>query len=130
VASSIRIVTASVVYIFAVLAGSLLLIIPGFIIFTMFVFYICYIIDKRCRVFEAFSMSKGLTDGRKIQIFTVILGFNLIMMLPFSVAIMSGATGLVINFIISFFATIIGIMQQRLTAVMYMDLEYGTDGSR
>ncbi len=75
-------------------------------------------------------MSKGLTDGRKIQIFTVILGFNLIMMLPFSVAIMSGATGLVINFIISFFATIIGIMQQRLTAVMYMDLEYGTDGSR
>jgi len=123
-----RIIIASVLYGMAVFAGTVLLIVPGVVIYLMFLFNTCYIVDKNKGVMEAFKSSKSLTDGRKLEIFGVVLVFNLLLfLLLFIIMAVSFSYGnnMVAVFVIMFAGTIVNLMKQRLAALLYMDLEYG-----
>lgn len=126
----LKVVLASAAYIAAIFSGFVLLFIPGLIIYIMFIFHLCFIIDRKKRVMEAFGASKKLTDGKKMGIFVTVLVFNLVLVLPFSIIMMladSYNNDLIFVFVISFVGVIINLMQQRLIALMYVDLEYGVE---
>lgn len=106
----------------------LILSIPLIVIYIMFLFNTCFIIDKQKGVVESFQDSRRVTSGFKRQIFLKLLGFNFFVGLPAALILVSAtASGniLAANFVVSFVAAILNIMQQRLTALIYMDLEYG-----
>ncbi len=127
-----KIILAYVAFIIIMVVGTFLLVIPGIIFYFMFMFNTCLILDKDMGVIEAFNSSRNLTHGRKMELFSLVVLFNLIIFLPLLIivgVIMYSTTGLVFNFIISFAATILTIMQQRLTALLYKDLAYSSSGS-
>jgi hypothetical protein len=112
----------------SVIPGLSLLIIPVFALYIMFVFVMSYIVDLHEGLVGAFIASKNLTKGKMGKIFKVFFVFVGILVLPVFLlsAAASGASNvLVIYFIIYFITTVTNFMQQRLTALMYMDLEYG-----
>lgn len=122
---SYKILFASMIYFTAIAIGSFLLIIPGLIIYIMFLFHNCYILDRNESIKNAFISSKEITNTRKMSIFSIIILFNLVLFIPvlfIMIPVMSSNNGLVFSFVISFVSTIINLMQQRLTALMYIDL--------
>lgn len=108
----------------------LFLIILFFILYLMYHFNVCYIVDRDFGIAASYKASRLITAGRKRSLLARILAFNFIVGIPsslFMTAAMSSGNVLVTAFIISFSAAIINLMQQRLTALMYMDLEYGPE---
>jgi hypothetical protein len=120
-------VAASIIFLLGTALGLVLLVIPGFVFNFMFLFYTCFIIDKKAGVIGAFSCSKKLSHGRKLELFSIVLLFNFIILLPTLLISMSFASSdntLVFNFVLTFISGITNLMQHRLTALMYVDLEY------
>ena len=113
-----------------IMTGIFLLIIPAIIFNYMFMFYICYIVDKDVRIKDAFNASKNITTGRRLEIFAIFILFNLAIFLPYFTAVMMASfmgNSLILSFIITFFSSVLVLMQQRLTALIYYDLEYGNN---
>lgn len=121
------IIASSLLFALAVTLGFVALFVPGVIIALMFAFNICYIVDQNQKGVGSLAASKSLTDGYKRGIFVVFLTFALaaLSLLVFISAFILSSNGLIQAFVISFLYTIISIAQVRLTALMYMDLEYG-----
>jgi hypothetical protein len=102
--------------------------IPLIIAYVMFLFNTCYIVDKGYGISQSYKSSKNITSGYKRAIFIIILLFNFIMAIPMSIVLLAASSVRNIfaaNFILSFAAAVLNLMQQRLTALIYMDLEYG-----
>lgn len=120
----IKIMTLVLLYYLIIFAGVLLLIVPGLIAFLMFIFCICYAIDKDKGILESLRLSREITAGRKAEILSIIFAFLLFRFLP---AFIPAETGkyMVFTFIISFATTITYFMQLKVIAMMYVDLEYG-----
>ena len=134
----LKIVAASINYlvtVFVILgfslapdAAALLLValtIPITVVYIMFFFAPCFIIDKGYGVIDAYKSSRKLTTGKKFAIFLKIIGFNMITSIPaFFLWMMAAPSNnlLVINFVISFTVAVMNLMQQRLVALMYIDL--------
>ena len=133
-----RIVASSVAYMtaIAVFAGILtspeimgfigiFVFVPVIIIYVMFLFTTCFVVDKDKGIAEAYMASRNITSGYKGGVFLKLLGFNLVVGFPsFFVWTAAAASGKVLaaNFIIAFTGAIINLMQQRLIALMYIDL--------
>ena len=63
-----------------------------------------------------------------MEVFSTFVVFNLILFIPLIIIVFtasSTANTLIFNFVISFITTILTIMQQRLIAMLYVDMEYG-----
>ena len=69
----LRILGGSIVFGLMVLVGVLLLIIPGIILALMFGQYYMLIIDRNVGVFDAFGMSRQITDGNKMTLLGISL---------------------------------------------------------
>ncbi len=124
----LKILLSYIAFIAIIFTGLFLLIIPGLIFYHMFMFNTCYLLDKNIGVIEAFNASKSLTTGRKMEVFSTFVVFNLILFIPLIIIVFtasSTANTLIFNFVISFITTILTIMQQRLIAMLYVDMEYG-----
>jgi hypothetical protein len=124
----VKILIAHIAFISIIFTGLFLFIIPGLVFYHMFMFNTCYLLDKNIGIVEAFNSSKNLTTGRKMDVFATLVMFNLVLFLPVTIIVFvtsSTPNSLIFNFVISFITTIITIMQQRLIAMMYMDMEHG-----
>lgn len=121
------IILASFLYSLGVFIGMLLFIVPSIIISLMFLFYLCFIIDKDKGFMDSFKLSYELSKGIKLQIFVIFLVFIVIMFIPsfilISIAMML-QNDLVLVFVMYFIATVINLIQQRLVALIYIDLKY------
>ncbi len=119
-----------IAYFGIIIVGFILFLVPGIIFAVMFLFGICYVIDLGESVTGSMSASRKLTQGLKRRIFGIMFIFNVILFLPVLLIIMSVDTSrniLVQGFVMAFVKCIITLMQQRLVAQMYVDLEYGTE---
>ena len=128
-----KILVALIIYILSIAMGAVLLVVPGIILYLMFIFNACLIIDTNEPLIASFTLSKRLTDGKKTYIFSLMLLFNLLLFMPVSftfLAAMSSNSNLIFNFITSFVSVIVNIMQQRMIALMYVDLRYGINSNR
>lgn len=123
-----KIIVAYFIFTFIISLGILLLIIPALIFYHMFMFNVCYLVDKNIKIKDAFKASKRITTGKKMEIFAIFVLFNLLIFFPlFITLIMASNSGnsLVLSFVLTFFSSIITLMQQRLISMIYFDLEYG-----
>ena len=120
----------------ATLGGALfVLLIPGIIFYLMFIFNTCFILDKNSGVIKSFLLSKRISKGNKGAIFKTIFLFNMLLLIPamFITLITISAypnNSIITNFVFYFVLTIINFIQQRLIALMYLDLEYGSIGTK
>lgn len=133
---SFKILAASFIYtmfttvlIFALaLIGFLILALPVLVIYTMYLFHTCYIVDKNYGIAASFKASRNITKGYKWRIFTISLAFSLVYMLAslfvVGMFITSGSL-LIYTFVLYFLLTIFNLMNERLIALIYCDLEYG-----
>lgn len=124
----LKILMAYIAFIAIVSTGLFLLLIPGLVFYHMFMFNTCYLLDKNATIIEAFNESKSLTTGKKMEIFFIFLVLNLILFIPLFIAVfsaLSAGNDLILSFVLSFATTVLTIMQQRLTAMIYTDMEYG-----
>ncbi|NLZ53253.1 MAG: hypothetical protein GX892_08915, partial [Thermoanaerobacteraceae bacterium] len=106
--------------------------IPLLIVYLMFIFNVCYVVDMGKGVAESYRASRKTTYGYKRMIFLIILIFNFVLAIPLSFLMIIGIitnNDLVFVFVFSFAATVVSIMQNRLTALLYIDLEYGNKES-
>jgi len=117
---------AYIVYFAAILSAGLFLIVPGIIVYLMFIFYNCYIMDKDAGIFESFKLSKDLIYGYKYRIFGIMLLISLILM-PFELFVLSLSmeygNSLIFEFVFYFLSTIATLITQRLIAQLYVDLQ-------
>ena len=123
-----RILGASIIYTLGIITGTIMLIIPGIIIFISFMFYMCFIVDSGSNMKNAFIASKYITNGKKMIIFSIVFIFNIILIIPLTIvmALASSSRNIIVfQFVVAFASVIISIMQQRLTALMYYDMMYG-----
>jgi hypothetical protein len=120
-----NIVGAFILYLLAAVVGSIFFLVPGIIIYLMFMFNTCYIVDLGEGITGAFTASKNLTRGYKKQLFVISLVFILVTYIPyFILASVFSANNITLSFVSAFLGAIINLMQQRLIALLYMDLEY------
>lgn len=120
----ISILAASLIAGILVGLGTLLLVVPGIIIYLMVMFSVCYVVDLHMGALESLSASRDITKGHKGQLFNLMLLFKLIFHFPVLLFVMSIGSFVISAFISAFAGTIIALMQQRLLALMYVDLEY------
>jgi hypothetical protein len=109
--------------------GFLVILIPCIILYLMFIFNTCFILDKGAGIIKAFLLSKKLSKGNKSVILKTILLFNIFLLVPAMFITLIAASASSNNTLISYFVfyfviTIINFIQQRLIGLMYMDLEY------
>lgn len=125
---AIPLLIGSILFLAGSVIGTVLLIFPGLVFNTMFLLYPCYIIDKDKNVIGSFGASSHATYGYKWRIFYILVMFALILFIP-SLILISYASStrndLIFYFVFYFLSTITSLMQQRLTALLYMSLEYG-----
>jgi len=122
--NSFKILLGFMVYVLLIGFGALLFIIPGIIIYTMFLFHTCYIVDKECSIVQAFKGSRYSSKGSRMQIFGIIAFMNILLFMLQSV-IGTSSNMVIYAFVSSFAATIFNLAYQRMIALMYVDLEYG-----
>lgn len=119
----VLITVLSILNVLAVFTGLFVFIIPGIVIYIMFIFSNCYMMDKNKGIIASLKSSVDLTNGCKGQIFGVIFMFNLlIILIPMFLGF--GGGPLIYAFISAFVSAIVNLMYQRLIALMYVDLEY------
>ena len=112
--------------------GLLFLIVPGIIVYLICYFNRCYIIDKSIGIIGSFRRSSILTNGRKLQMLANIIVFYILaylMLLLLTTLFFSGNLMIQI-FVVSFTTSIISLIEARLIALMYVDLEYGINDTR
>jgi hypothetical protein len=111
-------------------------VIPGFIYYSIYLFYMCYAIDMKKRSADAFETSKIITKGHRMEIFSVVILFKIVsfisvnfivlFVLSFITSILSITNNSLVEvFVSAFMSTIIYLMETKLVALIYFDLEYG-----
>lgn len=115
------IIVLSVIISLAVSIGSMLLVIPGIILYIMFIFSVQFMLDQNKGIFSALKASVNLTKGFKMGIFNAVLLINLLILI-FPTFAESGK--LVVPFVSAFISTIFNIVFQRFVTLIYYDLEY------
>ncbi len=121
------------VFLKKILTGTLLMLIYAAVmifLYLMYLFVFSYIIDKNHGVMEALRASRTRTKGRRGQIFAIIIVFNVILFFATMITMLfAGAfqNVLILSFVTTFVASIFSLVQQRLIALMYNDLEYGSN---
>jgi uncharacterized membrane protein len=68
-----RYVLVQFLYMLLVIVGLVFLVVPGLVVFCMFFCAGPLIVDRDCGVFEAFGMSKNVSDGARWQLFLFFL---------------------------------------------------------
>lgn len=118
-----KLIILSIITVIAICGGLFIFIVPGIIIYLMFIFANQYMMDQNRSIFQSIKASIDTTNGIKMNIFTVILLFNLLMFIfPNFVSASNGH--LVYAFVASFISTIFTLMYNRLISIMYFELEY------
>jgi len=123
----IKIILAYLTFIVILMTGVFLLVLPAFIFYHMFMFYLCYLVDKDLRIKDAFNASRNVTAGKKLEIFAIFVVFTLMIFFPlFMIILITSISGssLILSFVLTFFSSILTLMQQRLISMLYFDLEY------
>lgn len=118
-----KIIILSLIVFCAIFTGSLLFVIPGLILYIMFIFANQFLIDQNRSVFNSLKGSVNLTNGYKTGIFSSVLMLNLLIII-FSSFGEVGSGLLVVPFVSAFISTIFNIVFQRFLTLMYFDLEY------
>lgn len=135
---AIRIILVYIAYIVLVYSSMMLvlvfqafilLIIPLAIFLSIFLFFsLCYIVDLGEGITGAFKAARATTKGYTGKIFMLSLVFNLILLIPLLFIVIPAQSSnniYIFTFVISFISIMVNLMQQRLFALIYMDLEYG-----
>jgi hypothetical protein len=107
-----------------------LLSIPLIILYFIFLFNVCYIVDKGKGILQSFKLSMRLTKGVKGRVFIILFTLYFLLSIPLgfiTLPLLFLENSLVNSFVLIFVSTIISLVQQRVTALMYVDLEYGKD---
>lgn len=102
--------------------GSMFFVIPGIIVYVVFIFGYCYILDLKLNVSEAMTASSEITKGKKAQIASVLVGYFILFELP--IILLFSGSSLQTACLASFFNTISSMILQRLIIQLYMDMEY------
>jgi hypothetical protein len=126
VAMLIGILVAPVValYVFSLLS------IPLIILYFIFLFNVCYIVDKGKDILQSFKLSMRLTKGVKGRVFIILFTLYFLLSIPLgliTLPLLFLENSLVNSFVFIFVSSIISLVQQRVTALIYVDLEYGKD---
>jgi len=104
--------------------------IPLIILYFMFLFNVCFIVDKGKGILESFKLSMRLTKGVKGRVFMILFSLYILLSIPLafiSFPLIFLENSLVNSFVFIFVSSIISLVQQRVTALMYVDLEYSKD---
>ena len=131
-----KIAIASLLFSLAYNILKVFFVIPGFIYYSIYLFYMCYALDLKKRIAGAFEASKEITKGHRMEIFSVIILFKIIayisvnfislFLLSFITSILSATNNnLVEIFVSAFMSAIIYLMEIKLVALIYYDIEYG-----
>ncbi len=108
--------------------GFSLMIIPFVIVYIIVFFNNCFILDGNKGVIASFKLSAALSRGHRLEILSVVLIFKFITSILLFFASSFFATsegGLVQNFAVSFASALFALMEMRIVALMYFDLQYG-----
>jgi hypothetical protein len=98
----------------------------GIMLFLMFMFAISYIVDKKLWVFNAFKWSLELGSCYRRKIFSIFFAFFAASIIPTLLSVsMSSYNPIIFAFVMTFENTVVTLMIERLTALIYFDLEYG-----
>jgi len=115
---------------FGVMIGLLLLIIPGIILYLMWMIAVPVMVVEDRGVFESLSRSAELTKGSRLWLFLLIivfLVFSVIIAIPFGLLSVLGSTLTpVVNALVSALNAAIGAAG---IASVYIDLRVGKEGS-
>ena len=123
---SFRIIAATILYLAAVISGTLLLVVPGIVVYISFLFYNCFLTDAKTGIIEALKESKNMVKGRKLEIFGLIAMINIILLPLMMITVLTfSGSQIVLSFVLTFVGAVTNIIQQRLTALIYVDLQYG-----
>jgi len=102
---------------------------PGWVFIKyIFLFSNCYILDKGKGIKGALKSSMALPKNNRLQLLLVLTLFFVLIFLSYTLIISVFSTinsNLAILFIAAFESAIFRLMQVRLVALMYVDLEYG-----
>lgn len=104
--------------------------IPVFLLYLIYFFNVCYIVDKKMGIAESYKASRKITKGIKGRIFMVVFTIYFVLSIPLSFILLPmyfSNSSIANAFVILFVSSIINIIQQRITALMYVDLEYGKE---
>jgi uncharacterized membrane protein len=71
-------ILGSILYSLVIMLGFILLIIPGFIFLTTYMFYSYSLMDKNTGVRESFRVSKAMTKGKRWKLFGFIIVLALV----------------------------------------------------
>lgn len=102
--------------------------IPVLLLYLIYFFNICFIVDAKVTVADSFKLSSKATRGLKGRIFKIIFIMYLLLSVPLTFVLLPvylSNSSLVSAFVFLFISSIISLIQQRLTALMYIDLKYG-----
>jgi len=119
----IFLVILSVLVSLSISLGSMFLIVPGLILYIMFIFANQFMLDQDKGIFNSLKASVKLTKGYKMGIFTAVLLFNLLILI-FPTFVEAGSGLYVFSFVSAFISTIFNIIFQRFITLIYYDLEY------
>jgi len=133
---SLKILAASFIYtlfttvllVFFVLSGLFFLAIPILIVYVMYQFNTCYIVDRNCSIVEAFKASRKITHGYKWRIFVLTLAFTVALIFISSMILgmfVASGSPLIYTFVLCFVLSLFNMMNEKLIALIYYDLEYG-----
>lgn len=117
-----RLIVYNILFGLLVAMGLIFFIIPGIIAYIIFIFGLCYILDLKLNVADAFTASSDITRKHKVQIASVFIGFYLMFELPIALLISGSSLGSA--YLAAFFSTFASLVLQRLITQLYMDLEY------
>lgn len=117
-----RLICFNIIFGLMVAIGMMFFIIPAIIVYIVFVFGFCYILDLKLTIADAMTASSEITKGKKTQVVSVFIGFFLLLKLPIFLLLSGSSLGTAC--MASFFSTIASLILQRLITQVYIDLEY------
>lgn len=122
------IIFASIVFTLGYTLGLQFLIIPGAIVYCVFLFNLCFVLDGDQGLISAFQSSMILTKGNRMQLFSILFFFKLstFLLLSFLVSLFNSSNNnLLIMIVNAFLSAVVYLMETKLLASMYVDLVYG-----
>ena len=108
------------------IVGLALFIIPGLVLYIMLMFFSCFILDAGSGVIQSIRESRRITTGRKMELFSIMLLLNLILIVPLVIIIIVAVPQndmRIMTFVTTFFISLLGLVQQRAIALLYLDLK-------
>lgn len=112
----------------AILTKLFIIAVPGLILYIMLIFTTCCILDNGMGIKSAIRASTDITYNYKWKIFIIIFVFSIIMFLGMYLMLGFFSTSesiLIYTFVQYFLLSIYNLMNEKLIALMYNDLEYG-----